>query len=34
MNEWLSVPSANEEAGGLTLSVVLEGKEKHCSGEE
>lgn len=34
VNEWLSVPSANEEAGGLTLSVVLEGKEKHCSGEE
>lgn len=36
VKEWLSVPSANEEeeARGLTLFVVLEGKEEHCNGEE
>lgn len=36
VKEWLSVPSANEEeeARGLTLFVVLEGKEENCNGEE
>lgn len=35
MKEGLSVPSAiEEETRGLTLSVVLEEKEKHCCGEE